>query len=140
MRWLALLLGLYGALPALAETVVVTKTIRAQDIVTADAVRLDPAPIPGAYAALGDVIGQEARITLYPGRPVMLGAVGEPALIDRNQIVELVFVRGGLRIVTEGRALARGSAGERIRVMNMASRSTLFGTVTGDGTVTVSNE
>lgn len=135
-----LLLALPGALPVSAETVIATRTIRAQEIVAPDAVRLDPAQIAGAHAALERVVGQEARVTLYPGRPVMRGAVGAPALIERNQIVELIFARGGLRIVTEGRALDRAGAGERIRVMNLSSRTTLFGTVTAQGTVIMTNE
>ena len=67
----------------------------------------------------------------------MRGAVGAPALVERNQIVELIFARNGLHIVTEGRALDRAGAGERVRVMNLSSRSTLFGTVTASGTVSV---
>jgi flagella basal body P-ring formation protein FlgA len=123
----------------LSETVVATQTIRPQQVVTADAVRLDPADISGAYSSLADVIGQEARMAIYPGRAVMRGALGNPALVDRNQAVELVFSRGGLRIRAEGRALGRGAAGERIRVMNVDSKTILFGTIAGDGTVLVNN-
>ena len=137
MRALALLLAVAGA-QAAADTVVATRTIRPQQIVTAADVRLDPARVEGAHADLSDVIGQEARVAIYPGRAVMKGSLGEPALIDRNQIVELVYARGGLRIVTEGRALGRGGVGERIRVMNLGSRAVLFGTIAEDGTIDVS--
>lgn len=135
MRWLVL----FAFVPALAaaETVVATQTIRPQQIITADAVRLDPAQVTGAYAALDAVIGQEARTAIYPGRAVMRGAVGQPALVDRNQAVELVYAHVGLRIRAEGRALGRGAAGERIRVMNVDSRSVLFGTISPDGSILV---
>ncbi|WP_417723156.1 flagellar basal body P-ring formation chaperone FlgA [Salipiger sp.] len=134
--------ALLFALPssAIAGSVVATVTIRAQEIVRPEAVRLDPMQIEGAHDSLDDVVGYEARVTIYPGRPVLRGALGEPALIDRNQIVELTYARAGLRIVAEGRALGRGAVGERIRVMNMTSRTTLFGTVLPDGTVTVTSE
>jgi flagella basal body P-ring formation protein FlgA len=122
-----------------ADTVVATQTIRPQQIITADAVRLDPADITGAYSSLDSVIGQESRMAIYPGRAVMRGAVGEPALVLRNQPVELVYAQGGLRIKAEGRALGRGAAGERIRVMNTDSRTVLFGTIAEDGTVLVNN-
>mgnify|MGYP005990096261 CR=1 FL=1 len=141
MRSLALFpLALVLASAAMAETVVTTRTIRAFEIIPPEAIRLDPAVVPGAYTDPSAVIGQEARVAIYPGRAVMEGSIGEPALIDRNQIVELVFSRNGLRIVTEGRALDRASAGERVRVMNLSSRTTLFGTVTDNGQVTVSQE
>ncbi|MBY6120615.1 flagellar basal body P-ring formation chaperone FlgA [Mameliella alba] len=135
MRWLVLLALLPGAVAA--DTVVATQTIRPQQIITADAVRLDPAEVQGAYATLDAVVGQEARTAIYPGRAVMRGAVGQPALVDRNQAVELVYAQGGLRIRAEGRALGRGAAGERIRVMNVDSRTTLFGTIAPDGSILV---
>ena len=124
--------------PLAAESVVATRTIRPAEIVTAEDVRIDAATVEGAHAALDEVIGLEARVALYPGRAVMRGSLGPPALVDRNQIVELVYDRGGLRIAAEGRALGRGGVGDRIRVMNVASRTVLFGTVAGDGTILVS--
>lgn len=136
MRWLPCLL-IVLAMPGWADTVVATRTIRAQQIITADAVRLDPAVVEGAYSDLAQVIGLEAKFAIYPGRAMMKGSVGEPALIDRNQVVELIYENAGLRIVTEGRALGRGAAGDRIRVMNIASRTTLFGTIAPDGSVLV---
>ncbi|EIE52421.1 flagellar biosynthesis protein FlgA [Salipiger aestuarii] len=141
MRCLAFIpVALSLATSAPAETVVTTRTIRAFEVISPDAIRLDPATVPGAYTDPSAVIGQEARVAIYPGRAVMEGSIGEPALIDRNQIVELIFSRSGLHIVTEGRALDRASAGERVRVMNLSSRTTLFGTVTESGQVTVAQE
>ncbi len=135
MRWLMIL----ALLPTLAsaETVIATQTIRPQQIITADAVRLEPAKVAGAHSSLDAVIGLEARVAIYPGRAVMQGSVSEPALIDRNQAVLLVYVHGGLRIKADGRALGRGAAGERIRVMNVDSRTVLFGTIAPDGSVMV---
>lgn len=121
-----------------ADTIVATRSIRPQQLITADDVRIDPAVVEGAHASLGEVIGQEARVAIYAGRAVMMGYVGQPALVERNQMVELIFVHGGLRIAAEGRALARAGSGERIRVMNTDSRTVLFGTVTPNGTIVVS--
>lgn len=130
--------GLLAATAGAADTVVATRTIRPQQVLTDADVKLDPATIVGAHEKIEDVIGQEARVAIYPGRAVMRGTLGRPALVDRNQVVELIFDRNGLVITTEGRALARGGVGERIRVMNMSSRTTLFGTVAPDGSVIVS--
>lgn len=137
MRWLAGFFLWAAATSAMAETVVATRTIRAQEIISADDVKLAPATVAGAHSTLDAVIGKEARVAIYPGRAVLRNSVGAPALIERNAIIELVFQQGGLRIVTEGRALARGAVGERVRVQNLASRATLFGTVTPTGAVLV---
>lgn len=133
----AFLLLLLLATPAWADSLIATRTIRAQTVLTANDVVLVAAAIPGAITDPALAIGLEARVTLYAGRPIAPGDIGPPALVGRNQTVLLVFRRGGLSIRTEGRALDRGAVGEVIRVMNMTSRATVSGTVGLDGSVTV---
>lgn len=123
--------------PAGADTLVANRTIRAQSVLGPDDLGVLPGTQPGALTAPEQALGQEARITLYPGRPIRPGDLGPPAIIDRNQIVALAYHAGPLAIVTEGRALARAGVGDTIRVMNLASRSTVTGRVRADGTVVV---
>jgi flagella basal body P-ring formation protein FlgA len=134
---LALILAL-GPGAALAESLVATRTLRANMLIgPGDVAPIDrPAP-PGAAIHPDEVVGLEARVTLYAGRPIPLSALGPPALVERNQIVTLVFQRGGLEIRTDGRALGRGGEGDTIRIMNLASRNTVTGWVTGAGEVHV---
>ena len=86
------------------------------------------------------MIGRESRVAIYPGQPVLKVQLTEPALVERNQLVDLVYDHAGLRITTEGRAMSRGREGDRIRVMNLSSRNLLFGTIGADGRVDVSPE
>ena len=130
-----LLLALAG--PAGAETLVPSRTIRAQDIIAAEDLLVIARTTPGALSDPLEAVGLEARTTLYANRPIRPGDIGAPALIDRNQIVPLNYVTGGLRILTEGRALARGGAGDVIRVMNLSSRTTVSGRIAADGSVHV---
>lgn len=132
---LAIALILPGA--AIADMVVATRTIRAQSVVTAMDIAMKPGDAPGAATHPDDVVGQEARVALYAGRPIRPSDLGPPAVVERNQIIPLIFEANGLRIVTEGRSLSRAGAGERVRVMNMSSRSTVSGRVTADGRVIV---
>jgi flagella basal body P-ring formation protein FlgA len=138
MRGLTALCLMLSTGPLAAETVMATRTIRPQQVLTAEDIRIDHVQIEGAFSDPMEVIGMEARFAIYPGRAVMRGVLAEPALIDRNQAVELVFEHGGLRIAAEGRALGRGAVGDRIRVMNETSRTVLFGTVAPNGSVVVS--
>ncbi len=134
---LVLILAL-GPGAALAESVVATRTLRANTLIGPDDIALtDRAAPPGGAARPDEVVGLEARVTLYAGRPIPLSALGPPALVERNQIVTLVFQRGGLEIRAEGRALGRGGEGDAIRIMNLASRNTVTGWVTGTGEVHV---
>lgn len=137
MRALLLALCLLPS-PAPADTLVAARTIRAMAILTAEDLALIPETVPGALGDPAQAIGQEARVILYAGRAIRPGDIGPPAIVERNQIVALAFQRGALSILTEGRALDRGGAGDTIRVMNLASRSTLNGTIRADGTVHVS--
>jgi flagella basal body P-ring formation protein FlgA len=66
-----------------------------------------------------------------------LDQLGPPALIERNQIVQVRFAGSQLIINTEGRALERGGVGDRVKVMNLSSRTTLFGYVQSDGHIAV---
>ncbi|WP_282182171.1 flagellar basal body P-ring formation chaperone FlgA [Aliiroseovarius marinus] len=132
-----LLMGL--AAPAAADTVVAAKNLRPGMIVSAMDVKLVEADIPGGFQLLEDVIGQEARVVLYAGRPVLPNDIGPPALIDRNQIVTLVYTAGSMTILAEGRSLGRGAVGDRVRVMNLSSRTTITGSVSPNGDVIVSN-
>jgi flagellar basal body P-ring formation protein FlgA len=135
---LCVLILALGPGAALADAVVATRTLRANTVIGAEDVALsDRIAPPGAASAPEDVVGLEARVTLYAGRPIPLSAVGPPALVERNQVVTLVFQRGGLEIRAEGRALGRGGEGDSIRIMNLASRNTVTGWVAGDGQIHV---
>ena len=137
IRLCSLFLLFCSAGAAAADAVVATRTIRAAAIITDTDVKLISGEVPGGFDALHYVIGQEAKTTLYAGRPVRFSDVGPPALVARNQVVPLRFEASGLVIETEGRSLERGAVGDRVRIMNLASRQTLFGQVQDDGSVLV---
>lgn len=136
MRVLGLLCLLAGA-PALGDTVIAARTVPAMAVLTPADIAVDPGAPRGPFRDPAEVLGMEARVVLYPGQAIGPDHLGPPALVQRNQIVVLRFRRGGLTIVAEGRALGRAGAGERLRVMNLASRSIVSGTVHPDGTVAV---
>ena len=123
--------------PAFAESLVATRTIRAKTVITLEDLALVSAELPGAIADPAGAIGLEARVAIYAGRPVRPGDLGPPTLVERNQMVTLVYLSGGLAISIEGRALARGSVGDAVRVMNLGSRNTVLGRVGPDGSVYV---
>lgn len=122
---------------ALADSVVATRIIHAQTVLTNADMTLVAAEIPGALADTVLAVGQEARIMIYPGRPIKAEDLGPSVLVHRNQVVMLAYQSGPLAIVTEGRALDRGGAGDLISVMNLASRTKVIGQIGTDGVVRV---
>lgn len=129
---LAILMLCWGGLVS-AETIVAAHTVRPQSILTAADLSVTDATVPGGVDDPDMLIGQEARVALYAGRPIRLNDVGPPALVDRNQIMPLIYMTGTLAITTEGRALDRAAAGEWIRVMNVQSHTTVTAQISADG-------
>ena len=135
--WLLIVVLLMLATGARAEMLVAARTIRAQALIAPTDLAWAEGTMQGAFADPADVLGQEARVAIYAGRPILAGDIGPPALVERNQTVTLVYSRGGLTILAEGRSLGRGGAGDSLPAMNIASRTTITGRVAADGTVHV---
>lgn len=119
--------------PAMAGSLVASRTLRAQTVITAADVVVSDEMVPGALTDPTEAIGLETRKAIYPQQPISAGDLGPAALVERNQILSLAYLNGGLSILTEGRALDRGSVGTSIRVMNLTSKATLVATIGADG-------
>jgi flagella basal body P-ring formation protein FlgA len=137
MRNITLFISLLLCAPVHADIVVSNRNLRAGDVFKIQDLRVIEGQNTGGFDQVADVVGQEARTALYPNRPILVTQVGPPALIERNQVVQVRFAGSGLSISTEGRALERGGLGDRIRFMNLTSRATLFGVVQSDGQIAV---
>lgn len=137
MRVLALLAAVSAATPVPAEMLVATRTVRGQTILGPADIAVAEGQIPGALTDPAEAIGQEARVNLYAGRPIMAGDIGAPAIVERNQLVTVIYRNGAVNIAADARALDRAGVGDPIKVMNLASRTTFIGFVAPDGTVTV---
>src|SRR5918996_2574258 len=145
MRRFALLIGslVLAATPAAAAdlpAVFAKRTVRAGALVTAADVELQPLPehrAAGVATSLDAVIGREVRRNLYVNRPVMTEDVGAPTVVQRNSLVTLAYASGGLELSALGRAIDSAGLDEPIRVVNIDSRVTVVGKVTGPGMVRV---
>lgn len=124
--------------PALADTIIAARTIPAQSLIGPNDLLVQPVDVPGGTDDPLLLIGMEARTALYAGRPILPADVGFPAIVDRNEVIPIIYDGGGLTISTEGRALGRGGIGEIIRVMNLTSRVTVTAQIGADGAAYVS--
>ncbi len=138
MRPLYVISLVFAGSLAWADVIVPVKTIRANTVLTADLLTLNSNLSGPGLSDMSQAIGLETRVMLYAGRPIRAEDLIQPALVERNALVPIVFQQSGLTITTLGRALDRGAAGDTVRVMNASSRNTLFGTVLEDGRIFVS--
>jgi flagella basal body P-ring formation protein FlgA len=131
------------AAPAVAadpSVVFAKRTVRVGAVVTAEDVELRPLPehrAGGVAARLEQVVGHEVRRNLYADRPVMADDLGAPTVVARNSLVTLAYRSGGLELTALGRAIDSAGLHQPIRVVNVDSRVTVVGTVTGPGMVRV---
>ena len=111
---------LFWAQSVQADMVVATRTIRPTTVLLPSDLTIVAGSRPNGFDRVEDVVGQEARVALYAGRPVLADSIGPPALVDRNQIVSLKFQANGLSISTDGRSMERGGVGDRVRIMTVS--------------------
>lgn len=132
-----------SAAPAASEddappgSLIAARAIVVKSVIAEEDLRRASKTFAGAATTLDEVIGLEARVTIYAGRPILPGDLRPPALVERNEIVSLSYKSGPLEMRTEARALDRGAFGERVRVMNLQSRVIVNGVVSGEHSVAV---
>ncbi len=122
-----------GYAPAFGEELLAARNIRAGALVLAADIAT-----PKGDAALrlaANFIGLEAVRNIYRGQPITEGDVRAPTIVARNAVVRMEFTKGPMTIATEGRALDQGGMGDRIRVMNLASKRVVSAVVVGASTV-----
>jgi flagellar basal body P-ring formation protein FlgA len=135
MRWVFFLVVFPSA--AFTESYVALRTIPAKTVLVVADMTAVEAEIAGAVSDPAAVLGLEARVTVFAGRPILAADFVAPALVNRNQVVPLIYAQGNLTIVAEGRSLDRAGLGEMVRAMNLASRTTVSGIVTESGAIRV---
>jgi flagella basal body P-ring formation protein FlgA len=80
--------------------------------------------------ALTNLEGAWGKSLLRPiegNMPIVESALGEPTIIKKGQLVNLIASSPGLKIVTQGEARENGRLGQQIKVTNLSSKQDLRG-------------
>lgn len=110
------------------------ETLKASDV----SVERRPRAEIGADAAARDrTVGMQARRQLRAGVPLRNADVVKPDLVQRDQAVTLIYEAAGIYLTGRGKAMEGGADGDVISVMNLLSKRTVTGTVSGRGQVTI---
>jgi flagella basal body P-ring formation protein FlgA len=139
---LAVELATGAPVPAQTSAVPSAKAVIYPGDVITDAMLVDaPAPVDGPggpfATSRSELIGRMSRRTLLPGRAIPLRAIDNPRVVRSGAEVQMVYVEGGLTIVTTGAALQDGAVGDIVKIRNDDSGVTVSGAVQPDGTVRV---
>ena len=112
------------------------EVLRASDLVTEK--RPKSELTADIIADLQLAVGQSARRALRPGQPLRQADLMRPEIVQRNEMIVILYQVPGITLTLRGKALESGAEGEMVNVLNTQSKRTLQGVVSSAGRVTVS--
>lgn len=122
------------------EAAVLTRAVERNEILRSSDVVIERRP----KAEIGnDIInrdrsvGMQARKQLRAGQALKAADLGKPDLVLRDQGVMLIYQAPGLYLTGRGKALDNGTEGDIVNIVNLQSKRTVQGVVTGPGQVTI---
>jgi flagella basal body P-ring formation protein FlgA len=122
------------------QVAVLTRNVERTDILkSADVVveRRPRAEVGADPAAREQALGMQMRRAIRAGQPLRVADLAKPDLVQRDQAVTVIFQTAGIYLTTRGKALDNGTEGDMVSVLNIQSKRTVTGTVTGRGQVTI---
>jgi flagellar basal body P-ring formation protein FlgA len=118
----------------LARGVERNEMIKSSDVV----IERRPKAEVGADGVVRDrAVGMQARRQLRAGQALKAADLAKPDLVQRDQGVTLIYETPGLYLTVRGKALDGGTEGDVVNVLNLQSKRTVSGVVTGRGQVSV---
>jgi flagella basal body P-ring formation protein FlgA len=84
-----------------------------------------------------ELIGMTPKRMILPGKPVKANDLQLPIVVERGDMVTMIFNDGGMRLTAKGKALENGAKGDVVRVANSASSRTVEALVTAEREVIV---
>ncbi|PDT91665.1 flagella basal body P-ring formation protein FlgA [Bradyrhizobium sp. Y36] len=122
------------------EVAVLTRDIDRTDTLKASDVALERRPkaeVTGEPASRDRSVGMQLRRPMRAGTPLRAADIVKPDFVVRDQAVTVIFQAPGLYLTTRGKAIESGAEGDTVSVLNLQSKRTLTGVVTGRGQVTI---
>ncbi|WP_162006410.1 flagellar basal body P-ring formation chaperone FlgA [Bradyrhizobium betae] len=122
------------------EVAVLTRDIDRADLLKSSDVALERRPkaeVTGEAASRDRTVGMQLRRPMRAGTPIRVADIVKPDFVSRDQSVTVIYQVPGIYLTTRGKALESGTEGDTVSVLNLQTKRTLTGTVTGRGQVTV---
>lgn len=123
--------------PVLTRPVNRGETIRASDI----SIEKRPKPdiTSDTFSDKDHLLGFTARQSLRAGQPLRRADLAKPEMVKRDEFVTLLYQIPGVTLTIRGKAVDSGAIGDVIGVVNVQSKRTVQGTITGPGRVTMTS-
>ncbi|MET3908844.1 flagella basal body P-ring formation protein FlgA [Bradyrhizobium sp. S3.3.6] len=111
-----------------------TETLKSSDVAQE---RRPKAEVTGEPALRDRAVGMQLRRPMRAGTPIRAADIAKPEFVSRDQSVTVIYQVPGIYLTTRGKAIESGSEGDTVSVLNLQTKRTLTGVVTGRGQVTV---
>ncbi|MGE0564155.1 MAG: flagellar basal body P-ring formation chaperone FlgA [Pseudolabrys sp.] len=136
-------LRLAGIANATAEIVTLNRALSRGEVVRASDIMIERRPRAQVNADMiadpKEIVGRAARSSIGSGRPLRATDLTKPQLVQRNEVVTLIYEVPGITLTVRGKAHDGGAEGDVIEVLNVQSKRAIHGVITGPGRVTVSS-
>lgn len=122
------------------EVAVLTRDIDRVDLLKSSDIALERRPkaeVTGEPASRERTIGMQLRRPMRSGTPIRVADIVKPDFVLRDQSVTVIYQVPGIYLTTRGKAIESGAEGDTVSVLNLQTKRTLTGIVTGRGQVTV---
>lgn len=130
-----------GTLMQMVDVPVLTRAVARGEILRPGDVAFERRPksagVTDAVGASDPVAGLAARQALRAGAVLRRLDVAKPELVKRDDLVSLIYEVPGILLTTRAKALESGAEGDVVSVINIQSKRTVQGIVTGNGQVTL---
>jgi flagella basal body P-ring formation protein FlgA len=123
------------------EAAVLVRGVERNELIKSSDVAIERRPkaeVGGDVASRDRAVGMQARKQLRAGQALKIADLAKPDLVQRDQSVTLIYESTGLYLTIRGKALEAGTEGDVVNVLNLQSKRTVSGVVTGRGQVSVS--
>ncbi len=126
---------LSGRLQEMVELPVPRRRLMPGELITArdlQVVRMRAQGARGDFVRMREqALGQAVRRPVAPGQPILLADLGRPVLVQKGASIRIVLDSPGIALTAQGVATEPGGLGERVRVLNPASRAMIEAEVIG---------
>lgn len=129
-----------GTAIEMVEATVLTRNVERAEVLKSSDLMVERRPkmeIGGDVAARESALGMQMRRSMRAGQPLRVADLTKPDLVQRDQGVTLIYQTAGLYLTTRGKALDSGTEGDVVSVLNLQSKRTVTGVVSGRGQVTI---
>jgi flagella basal body P-ring formation protein FlgA len=122
------------------EVVVLTRDIDRIELLKSSDIALERRPkaeVSGEAASRDRTVGMQLRRPMRAGTPIRVADIIKPDFVQRDQNVTVIYQVPGIYLTTRGKAIESGAEGDTVSVLNLQTKRTLSGVVTGRGQITI---